>query len=130
MQNKCFTIERILEIHEYLINRYGGSQGVRDLGGLESAIYTPFQTFGDKLLYPTVEKRAARLCGGIIKNHPFIDGNKRTGTMAMLIYLRSEGIFLNASNKNLIELGEGVAQSMTFEDIENFIIEHKIQNSG
>lgn len=60
MQNKSFTKERILEIHEYLINRYGGSQGVRDLAGLESAIYTPFQTFAGKLLYPTVEKRAAQ----------------------------------------------------------------------
>lgn len=72
--------EQILFMHKQLIDETGGLDGVRDEALLDSAINAPFQKFDGKDLFPTVQQKAARLCFGIIKNHAFIDGNKRIGT--------------------------------------------------
>lgn len=69
--------EQILMLHSQLIEATGGSDGIRDEGMLESAISNPFQTFGGKELYPSIQAKAAQLCYGLVKNHPMIDGNKR-----------------------------------------------------
>ena len=74
----CLTRDEILLIHERLIERYGGSHGVRDENLLESALNIPFQSFGGVEFYPTVLEKAVRLCFGLVKNHPFIDANKRS----------------------------------------------------
>ena len=68
--------EQILMLHSQLIEATGGSDGIRDEGMLESAISNPFQTFGGKELYPSIQAKAAQLCYGLVKNHPMIDGNK------------------------------------------------------
>ena len=81
------SIEQILMLHTQLIEQTGGSNGVRDYNLLESAVETPFQSFGGKELYPTIQAKAVRLGYGLIKNHPMIDGNKRIGAHAMLVFL-------------------------------------------
>jgi death on curing protein len=81
------TTEDILELHRLSIERFGGANGVRDTGLLESAVARPFQTFGGEDLYKTVIEKAAAIMESIIINHPFIDGNKRTGFLAMFAIL-------------------------------------------
>jgi death on curing protein len=77
----------ILDIHEKSLKDYGGGSGVRDIGLLESAIARPFQTFGGEYLYPDAFTKAAALGESLIINHPFVDGNKRTGIVAILTLL-------------------------------------------
>ena len=77
------SVEQVLGIHKLAIDKFGGSDGLRDLGALESAIARPFQTFGGEDLYPTIIEKAAAIGESIIVNHPFIDGNKRTGYVLM-----------------------------------------------
>jgi death-on-curing protein len=89
-------LEDILAIHNSSIEVFGGSKGIRDLGMLESAIARPFQTFGGENLYPTPAEKAAALCESLIINHPFVDGNKRTGFAAMVALLMEYGLAFSA----------------------------------
>ena len=100
----CLTRDEILLIHERLIERYGGSHGVRYENLLESALNIPFQSFGGVEFYPTVLEKAVRLCFGLVKNHPFIDGNKRIGTMTLLATLDLNDISIRTNNIELIEV--------------------------
>ena len=93
---------QILMLHSALIEESGGSDGIRDEGLLDSAINTPFQTFGGQDLYPTVLEKASRLGFGLIRNHPFVDGNKRIGTHAMLVFLDINNISLAYEDDDLI----------------------------
>jgi death-on-curing protein len=93
-------IEDILEVHQFSIDKYGGSSGVRELGSLMSAIARPFQTFGGEDLYVTIFEKAAALGESLIINHPFVDGNKRTGFIAMAALLENEGFFLIATQED------------------------------
>ena len=95
------TVKQSLEIHEILIGKYGGSMGVRDLNGLESALARPFQTFGGEDLYPDFFAQAAAIAESIIINHPFIDGNKRTGYVLMESILRYGSIKIIADDELL-----------------------------
>lgn len=76
--------DQIIFLHEELILTSGGAQGIRDECLLESAINTPLQSFEGEDLYPSLIDKACRLAFGLIKNHPFIDGNKRIGTHSIL----------------------------------------------
>ena len=87
----------------------GGSSVLRDKGALESAIYHAFASFEGKDLYPSIEEKAARQAYGIIRNHPFLDGNKRTGLFVMLIFLELNGTKLDFSQSELVSLGIGIA---------------------
>lgn len=83
-------VKEVIEIQRLLIKRFGGAHGVRDLGGLESAIARPFQTFDGIDLYPTPQAKACALLESLAINHPFIDGNKRIAyTMYRLILLNA-----------------------------------------
>ena len=101
---KILTKEQILLLHSQLVKEFGGSLDIRDDSLLESAINTPFQTYGGEELYPTLLDKASRLCFGLVKNHPFVDGNKRIGTHAMLVFLAINGIDLKYTDTELIEL--------------------------
>lgn len=74
---KRLSKRQILMLHEQLLSQTGGLPGLRDEGLLESALSAPFQSFGDVDAYPSLPQKAARLCYGLVKNHPFTDGNKR-----------------------------------------------------
>ena len=100
----CLKREEFLLIHEKLIERYGGSFGIRDENLLDSALNIPFQTFGGVEFYPTILEKAVRLCFGLVKNHPFVDGNKRIGTMTLLSTLDLNNISIRTNNAELVEV--------------------------
>ena len=93
--------EQILLMHQRLIERYGGIHGVRDEALLDSALNAPFQSFGGYEFFPTVIDKAVRLCIGLIQNHPFHDGNKRIGAMALLTMLDLNRIELRTNSDEL-----------------------------
>jgi death on curing protein len=93
-------LDDILELHELSIKYYGGGSGIRDLGLLESAIARPFQSFDGIALYPSIFEKAAALGQSLIINHPFVDGNKRTGFLAMASLIQEEGITFVASQED------------------------------
>lgn len=90
--------ESVLKMHELSILKYGGSDGVRDDGLLESAIARPYQTFGGEDLYPTTYEKAAAIAESLIINHPFVDGNKRTGFLVMLAILDEGNLEITVPN--------------------------------
>ncbi len=103
------TLDQVKRMHHLLIEETGGLHGVRDEGLLESAVLSPFHTFDGELLYKTIELRAARLCYSLIRNHPFNDGNKRVGILAMLAYLQLNFIELRYTNDDLVSIGLQIA---------------------
>jgi death-on-curing protein len=92
------TLEEVLLLHARLIQRTGGSGGVRDVGLLESALARPQATFEGRELYPDLWHKAAALMHSLVKNHPFVDGNKRTALTAAALFLELNGYTLVASN--------------------------------
>lgn len=118
---------QILLLHEQLIAETGGSSGLRDEGMLDSALNTPFQTFAGKDVYPSLQQKAARLCFGLVKNHPFVDGNKRIGAHVMLVFLALNGIELHHTQTELseviLQLAAGTLQST---DLLDWILSHQI----
>lgn len=117
--------EQIISIHSLLIKQSGGLDGVRDNNLLESALQAPFQTFAGEELYPTIQKKAACLCFGLVNNHSFIDGNKRIGILTMMTFLELNGMFVECSDEELIHLGLGVASDViNQEELVTWIITH------
>lgn len=94
---RFLTLEEILQLHRDVIAQSGGSDGVRDEAAVESALAQPQMTFGDDELYPTTEEKAAALGFSLIKNHAFVDGNKRIGHVAMETFLVMNGHEISAS---------------------------------
>lgn len=101
---KCLSKEQVLLLHQQLIERYGGTHGVRDEGLLDSALNAPYQSFGGTDLFPTVIDKAVRLCTGLVHNHPFHDGNKRIGAMVLLVTLDLNHLSLNTNNNDLASI--------------------------
>ena len=95
------TLEQIIVIHDDQIERYGGRHGIRDFALLESAQLRPQSTFNSRDLYSTIFTKAAALIHSLVLNHPFIDGNKRTGLASGIIFLLLNNYELTASNKTL-----------------------------
>lgn len=92
---------------------------------LDSALSTPYQTFGGEELYPTVQKKAACLCFGLINNHAFNDGNKRIGILVMLTFMELNGMQVQCTDKELIDLGLSVASGISSQkDILDWIVLH------
>ena len=120
------TKKQVLMLHKQLIDEYGGSHGVRDENLLESAVETPFQSFGGEELYPSVQAKAARLCYGLVKNHSMVDGNKRIGAHAMLVFLALNGRELDYTQKELSDIIlEIAAGSKECDELLQWIIEHE-----
>ncbi len=120
------TIEEIIFLQEKLIEKTGGSYGLRDQALLESAIFSAQSGFGESEAYPTVEEKAARLMYALTKNHSFVDGNKRIDVLVMLMTLNLNGVELKYTQKELIELGLSVASSsLNYDDILKFVLNHK-----
>lgn len=92
-------LQEVLKLHEIVIDKFGGSKGVRDQKLLDSAINRPFATFEGEELYKTVEEKASAVLESIIKNHPFHDGNKRTAYLVYRLYLLSEGYDIQATQE-------------------------------
>lgn len=123
---KKLSKKQILMLHTQLIQQTGGSEGVRDYNLRDSALETPFRSFGGDELYPTIQAKAARLGYGLIKNHCMIDGNKRIGTHAMLVFLALNGIELKYMQKELYEtILDVAAGKIEYEDLLQWVLDHQ-----
>lgn len=123
---KKLSKKQILMLHTQLIQQTGGSEGVRDYNLLDSALETPFQSFGGDEVYPTIQAKAARLGYGLIKNHCMIDGNKRIGTHSMLVFLALNGIELKYMQKELYEtILDVAAGKIEYEDLLQWVLDHQ-----
>ena len=123
---KKLSKKQILMLHTQLIQQTGGSEGVRDYNLRDSALETPFQSFGGDELYPTIQAKAARLGYGLIKNHCMIDGNKRIGTHSMLVFLALNGIELKYMQKELYEtILDVAAGKIEYEDLLQWVLNHQ-----
>ena len=126
--NIQFTIQDIYELHNQLEESFILSSGVRDENLLASAVNTPFQTFMGNDLYPSLYDKAAQLCYGIVKNHPFTDGNKRTALHSMYVYLIINGFDIIATQQEVEDLIIDVAAgNMTNTELAEWLRENTIK---
>ena len=121
-----FSKEKVLLLHQLIIQETGGDINVRDLNLLDSALESAFSTFDGKDLYQTKEEKAAKIGYGLIANHAFMDGNKRIGMYVMLTFLEVNGITLSMSDQDIYEAGIAVASgTMDYNGLLQWVIEHK-----
>ena len=104
-----FSQDKVLLLHQLLIEATGGDNGVRDLGLLDSALEGAYATFDGVDLYPSKVEKAARLGYTLISNHAFVDGNKRIGMYVMLTFLEANGIHIHPTNDDVARVGLSVA---------------------
>ena len=123
---KTLSKRQILMLHQQLVEQTGGSDGIRDEGLLDSALSAPFQSFDNMDVYPSLQQKAARLCFGLVKNHPFADGNKRIGAHAMLVFLAVNGVELTYTQAELSDIILQVAASeKEYPDLLDWLIRHQ-----
>ncbi|MBR6053053.1 MAG: type II toxin-antitoxin system death-on-curing family toxin [Clostridia bacterium] len=121
-----FSREKVLLLHQLVIEETGGAADVRDLDLLDSALASAFQTFDGKELYPTKEEKAARIGYSLISNHAFVDGNKRIGMYVLLTFLETNGIRLHPSVDDVARVGFAVARGeMTCDGLLAWIRENR-----
>ena len=122
-----FSKEKVLLLHKLIAEETGGSIGIRDEGLRESALESAFAGFGEQEFYPSKEEKGARLGYTLISNHAFVDGNKRIGVYIMLTFLEVNGIRLECTNEEIIDIGLSVADgSMGYEELLQWIVDHRI----
>ena len=123
---KILDKRQILLLHDALIKETGGANGIRDEGLLESAVYAPMQTYLNQSAYPSLQQKAARLGYGIVRNHPFVDGNKRTGAHALLVFLALNGVELDYTQEQLANIFLDVADSkIGYDELLEWILAHE-----
>lgn len=103
------SLEDVLSLHADQVALYGGEKGVRDLGLLDSALAQPWATFGGEFLHKDLFEMAAAYLFHVVQNHPFLDGNKRTGAVAALVFLDINGVEIDAPKGSLYEITLSVA---------------------
>lgn len=109
-EERAVTLEDLVFIHSAVIARYGGASGIRDAGSLEAAAARPYARFGGQDMFPDTFAEAAALMQSIIQRHPFVDGNKRTGTASAVYLLRRHDYRLTeVTNTQLVDLALSVA---------------------
>lgn len=122
-----FHQDKVLLLHQLLIEETGGEDGVRDFGLLDSALEACYATFDGKELFPSKEEKAARLGCGLVSNHAFVDGNKRIGMYVMLAFLEINGISIDVSDEEIITVGLSLAEGkMNYEALLNWIKQHEL----
>lgn len=121
------TYIQAIHLHTKLIQQFGGLEGIRDHEGLRSALSRPFQTFNNNQLYPTQVEKAAALIESILQNHPFVDGNKRTGYVLMRVLLLQSALDIRATQDEkyifVISIATG---KLKYENILQWLKEHLI----
>ena len=121
-----FSQEKVLLLHKLITEETGGDPSVRDEALLDSALASAFATFGGVELYPTIEEKAARLGFSLIANHAFVDGNKRIGIFALLIFLSVNGVPIRPTNAEVARVGLAVASGeMGYDELLAWIWENE-----
>jgi death on curing protein len=100
---KYLTAKDVLLLHQMQIDEFGGSHGLRDLGLLESAVMRPQASFDGTDLYKTIFEKGAALVYSLLKNHQFVDGNKRTAMFSVMTFLELNGYKFNATKEDIVE---------------------------
>jgi death-on-curing protein len=122
---RYLTLAEVLDLHRRVIAQSGGAGGIRELGGIESALAQPQMTFDGSELYPSIETKAAAICFSLVMNHPFNDGNKRIGHAAMETFLVLNGFELVAdiddSERTILNLAAG---QLTRNELLKWISDH------
>jgi death-on-curing protein len=109
-----------------MIRETGGVDGIWDYNLLDSAVAAFFQAFSGGDLYPKLEEKAAHIGFSLVKNHPFIDGNKRTGIAAMLVFLKANSVDVRCEDGDLVALGLGLADGSCDQDyVRQWILRHR-----
>lgn len=121
-----FESEQVIKLHSSLIAKTGGMDGIRDENLLDSALKSPFQTFGGNELYPDIFDKASQLCYSLVENHPFADGNKRIGVHLTLLFLKINNENIEYSQAELIDFGLNIASGkMNKDDIKAWFLNHR-----
>jgi len=119
------SLAEVIELHRMVIEQAGGLPGLRDLGALESAVAQPRMAFGGTDLYPSLVEKSAALCFSLVKNHPFVDGNKRVGHAAMETLLILNGFEIDASTDEQEQLVLALAEGqLSREDVVEWLRGH------
>ena len=125
MSIRYLTVEEVLTIHDYAIREFGGSPEIGDVGRLQSSLAAPRQTMFGQELYPDIFAKAAILIYLLIKNHPFVDGNKRTGLFALFEFLERNGFTINSPPEELYRFTLDIATStLSKEQIAEWLRQH------
>ena len=124
---KILSESQVIRLHKTLIEAFGGTDGLRDEGMLQSALAAPFQTFDGESIYPSLQAKAAQLGFGLVCNHPFLDGNKRIGAHAMLVFLSVNGVELRYEQQELVDIILKIAAGRaTRAALLQWILDHEI----
>lgn len=122
------TVPQVLFVHDQMIKRFGGLHGVRDLGLIESAVARPQATYGGRHLYSSLLDMAAALLQSLLKNHPFVDGNKRTALTATGVFLKLNGYKLTNAHDEEVEFAVNVDnEHLPVEEISQWLREHSVE---
>ncbi|MBX7195566.1 MAG: type II toxin-antitoxin system death-on-curing family toxin [Sandaracinaceae bacterium] len=111
MTVRYLSTAQIRALHRLQVERFGGATGLRDEGALDAAVMRARASFGGEDLYADLPAKAAALMHSLVQNHPFVDGNKRVGLHAMLVFLAENGVELDAGARELVEVTLAVASS-------------------
>ena len=118
--------DKVLLLHKLITEETGGDPNVRDLGLLDSALASAFQTFDGRELYPSKEEKGAQLAYSLISNHSFVDGNKRIGMYVLLTFLETNGIKIHPTVEDVARVGLAVASGeMKYADLLDWILENE-----
>jgi death on curing protein len=131
MENPIFLdLDEVLEIHRDQVGRYGGISGIRDFGLLQSAVNMPAMMYGGEYLHQDLFEIAAAYLFHLINNHPFMDGNKRTGTVTALVFLSLNGVDIDADERAFEELVTTVAMGVAAKaEIADFLRAYAVSTS-
>lgn len=125
MKVKYLTVKDVLLLHNMAIDASGGSHGLRDLGLLESAIARPQSSFGGKDLYPTIFLKAGALIHSLLRNHAFVDGNKRSSMFSAMTFLELNGYKFEAGQKEVVNYALKIENDkLSVEEIAKWLKEH------
>ena len=125
---KYLKVADVLLLHNFAIDEFGGSHGLRDLGLLESAVMRPQATFDGVDLYPTIYEKAAALVHSLLMNHQFVDGNKRTAMFSVMTFLELNGYIFQAEQKEVVDYALYIENSQPeIEEIAAWLTKHTKQ---
>jgi death-on-curing protein len=125
------TPEQLLFLHSRLVEETGGEHGLRDTGMLLSALGRPQSTFDDHDLYPHLFQKTAALLDSLIRNHPFVDGNKRTAIAAAAIFLKLNGYQLRVADAEMVRFTLACAQSpVGLDEIRDWLQKYSFRLDG